>query len=83
MSQEQSDEVQPKHDCGSGNSSQIRLKYEVLITLVSFLVSAIYAFASLQFRIEAQERAIISLCSKINILALARKEPYQLDCNEL
>ena len=62
--------------------TSVRLKYEVLVSLVSLLVSIVYAYSSLQFRIEAQERAISTLCDKINILLAAKREPYKLECRD-
>jgi hypothetical protein len=59
-----------------------KIRYEVLLSLVSFLVTVVYAYASIQFRIEAQERAILSLCDKINILLAAKGEPYKLECRD-
>ena len=59
-----------------------KIRYEVLLSLVSFLVTVVYAYASVQFRIEAQERAILTLCDKINILLATKGEPYKLECRD-
>lgn len=68
---------QPKQD------TTIRLKFEVFAALLSLLVSIIYAYYSLQFRVQDQDRAIISLCSKLNIILASKQSPYQLECTEL
>lgn len=67
----------PKPDL---ESTSVRLRYELLISLVGLLVSIVYSYVSLQFRIEAQERALLTLCDKINILLASKREPYKLEC---
>lgn len=80
MSNESSDD---KSNESQSSDHTIKLKYEVLLALVSFLVSVIYSYNSLHFRVQDNERAITSLCAQINILLAAKGEPYILDCAEL
>ena len=79
MSNEQSDE---KDEQSKQPQPGVRVQYEALLSMVSLLVAAVYSYNSIQFRIEAQERAIISLCDKINILLISRKDPYQIECRD-
>jgi hypothetical protein len=84
MSNKPSDEHEfNKNNESNFDGSSIRIRYEVFFAIIGFLVSAIYSFYSLQFRIEAQERAIVSLCTKINFILTAKQQPYQLDCKDL